>query len=194
MKSYVVLLEDSNLIVSRKENLIETCMRFIQIDDTFSESSISIYQSFVFAECTGYVQKVSDEIDFILQCNENTFYSSVEEFAKNWGLTDYLDYDVINLSGGWRKYLGLALFTNNLSHNKIFFDVCRHLADDLILLFKQNLKNTSVSNVFFLEYDVNLIRDPYMIYVLYKEGMLYKDFTSLIKGNTITDSNYEQFA
>jgi hypothetical protein len=185
-----ILLDNSNLIVSDKENLIEACKLYISNQDTVDE--LNVFRSFVFTEGTGYMRKVFEEIDFILQCNcNNTTFSSVQDFAANWKFTEYLNYDISSLSGGWRKFLGLALFTNITSKNKIYFDVCRHLADDLIILFKTNLDKTFTDNVFFFEYDTNIIRDASMFNLYYNNNKLQNDRINLLQG-VFTDSNYEQ--
>jgi hypothetical protein len=190
MKKFLVLLDNSNLIVSDKENLIEACKLYISNQDTVDE--LNVFRSFVFTEGTGYMRKVFEEIDFILQCNcNNTTFSSVQDFAANWKFTEYLNYDISSLSGGWRKFLGLALFTNITSKNKIYFDVCRHLADDLIILFKTNLDKTFTDNVFFFEYDTNIIRDASMFNLYYNNNKLQNDRINLLQG-VFTDSNYEQ--
>ncbi len=190
MNKYLVLLDNSNLIVSEKERLINACSYFLL--EKNSSNQTNVYRSFVFAEGTGYMRKVYEEIEFILQCNgKNTIITAVEEFAKIWEITPYLNYDISNLSGGWRKYLGLALFTNIISKNKVYFDVCRHLADNLISLFKTNLNKTNTENVFFFEYDVNVLRDASMFYLYYNNNRLQKNMVNNLQ-QRFTDSNYEQ--
>jgi energy-coupling factor transporter ATP-binding protein EcfA2 len=187
MNKYLALLNDSNLIFSNQEILINASKNIFN-------GNYGVYNNFMFTEGTGYMKKVYEEIDFVLQSNAGqTYFLSIEEFSEQWGFNDFLSYDILSLSGGWKKFLGLALFTNIKHKNKIYFDSARQLSDRLINVFNKNLKNTYIENVIFFEYDVNLILDDSMLFLFFKENQLIKEIPSNISFKYL-DTNYEQFS
>ena len=151
MKNYILLLNNSEQI-NENENLISKCSSWAMID-------LLIYKSFSFANCSCYMQTVHEEIEFVIKsqksCGENVLDQS--EFIKSWNLHRYLNTKVTDLSGGWRKYLGLALFTNRNSQGKLYLDSLRHLSDNLIDVFFSNLKRGNNETVIFAEYETKLL-------------------------------------
>jgi hypothetical protein len=115
------------------------------------------YQSCSFVEGTGYMEQVFQEIDFVLSSNRgNCFIENLDEFIRVWELEYYEGHKISELSGGWKKFLGLALFTNINCPGKIYFDAFRQLSDHLIALLLKNLGQTATNHAWFFEYDVTL--------------------------------------
>ncbi len=121
------------------------------------------YQPSAFAKSSGLTQTVGEEIDFVLQaqCHGSDVRNwqskndlQTEEFASRWGFDHWIDHPVEHLSGGWGKFLGLALFTHLNSDIKLYADVTRQLGDRLIQLFFKNLlANRPARIVIFWELD-----------------------------------------
>lgn len=151
MKKYVVLLNNVNLIYRNEQDLVNKCRAFSNID-------FLIYKSFTFAGGTGRTKTVKEEIDFVIQSQQkqNINFMNKEEFINAWDLKNFLNRDVVHLSGGWRKFLGIALYTNQISIGKIYFDVSRHLSKRLFDIFLINLKLTTEKVAFFFEYDISI--------------------------------------
>jgi hypothetical protein len=105
------------------------------------------------------MRTVKEEIEFVINCQKSRLENilDVREFVDAWQFTRYLNTDVTSLSGGWRKYLGLSLFTNRKSSGKLYLDGLRHLSDTLISVFFTNLGLCSDNLVIFAEYETRLL-------------------------------------
>lgn len=149
MDKYVVLTNDVTRIdINSYGDLVQACQ-------LWSRTNPSIYRNYPFTESTGYVKTVYEEIEFVIECQEKGGGSvwNVNQFISLWGFQEYLDYDILDLSGGWRKYLGLALFTNRTSTCRIYFDATRHISSNRLSLFMANLDKCPGREAIFFEYD-----------------------------------------
>ena len=78
-----------------------------------------------------------------------------EAFVETWELAEHLDRRVLDLSGGWRKYLGLALFMNRPLQTRLLLHATSHLSDTRMrtLIFRAAEHGDAV----FCEYDPQLL-------------------------------------
>jgi hypothetical protein len=182
MNFNVVLLDDVSIIQKSHQSLVNNLSINLDLPGNLTYNS----SNFVFS--TGFMQLVKDEIDFVIQCHEKQNISTWNktDFVNLWQFEKYLDYEIIQLSGGWQKMLGLALFTNQISRTKVYFDSVRHLSDNMINLLINNIKETCVENVFFFEYDTNLLKN-YNFKSLYFDG--FPSNIDTLK-NSKSESNY----
>lgn len=182
MDKYVIYLNNAGRIKHNQNELIAKVM-------PIAGSDVSIYESYTFIDGTGYTKTVQDEIDFVFAGHEakrlNIF--TKKEFIKTWGFEYYLDFDINHLSGGWKKYLGIALFSNIIADTKIYFDSTRQLSDKLIQRFIHNLELTDINKVFFFEWDAMLLSDLNMK-VLYESQ---EGFTTIQENKNSLNTNYE---
>jgi translation initiation factor RLI1 len=148
------LLDDSRRLQFGHERLVEQCQAFLP-------GEYARYQSFDFVEGTGYMRTVADEIDFVLGGYDRTGDGTVafDDFVTRWDLERYLDRDIRHLSGGWKKLLGLGLFTARRSEGKVYVDACRQLSDRLIRLVVENVTAENTGRAFFFDYDAALLDD-----------------------------------
>lgn len=181
---YLIYLNDSKKIHSAKEELRQKCIAFLE-----SKSSLITYESFAFIDGTGFTKKVRDEIDFVLdsQVKHDCNVLCKKDFINIWGFSEYLDYDVQHLSGGWKKYLGLALFSNIRSDGKIYFDACRQLSDRLIEQFISNVRKSKPGAVFYFELDAMLLSSfPFTVLYDTPDGFAQQNHIG-----KIIETNYE---
>jgi hypothetical protein len=61
------------------------------------------------------------------------------EFLDRWDFGGYQSHPLAGLSGGWRKLLSVALFSNIACPGLMFIDLTRHLSDRLIRLAVENI-------------------------------------------------------
>jgi len=123
------------------------------------------YQPSAFARYSGFTRTVGEEINFVLQAQQYTLhgqrdchigYLNATDFASQWALAQWTDHQVDHLSGGWSKFLSVALFTHLHSDIKLYADVTRQLSDKLIKLFIHNLLlHQPARKVIFWELDCN---------------------------------------
>lgn len=78
-----------------------------------------------------------------------------EAFVDAWGLAPHLDRRVLDLSGGWRKYLGLALFMNRPAKARLLLDTTSHLSDARIRTLLE--RSAETGDALFCEYDPQLL-------------------------------------
>jgi hypothetical protein len=163
MIKYILFLNDSAQI-HNSTGLVAKCSSWAMID-------LLVYKTFSFAYSTCYMRTVREEIEFVIQCQkyreENVL--DMPDFVYAWQFTSYLNSDVTSLSAGWRKYLGLALFTNRKSQGKLYFDGLRHLSDTLISVFFQNLARCNDDLVILAEYETGLLASQHLV-PLYDHG------------------------
>lgn len=152
MDRYIVMLNDVNSIDRKKDSLISKCKTWANLD-------FEVYKSFSFVGGTGFTQYVFDEIDLVIQsqASKHKNYLSFKDFVDKWKFEEYLGHKVEELSGGWKKFLSLALFTNLRSQAKVYFDASRQLSDRLVKLFVGNLDSFDHKVAFFFEYDVSIL-------------------------------------
>ena len=167
MALYLVDIDNVDLIDVESDNIITAC-------NNRSGVRSEVFFSSNFIKGTGYMKKVRDEIDFVLKSHEvdSIGSNSFEEFVRLWNFEQYLDYDLDHLSGGWNKFLGLALFLNIKSECKIMFDGCRQLSDVLISRLIDNLESNSNEDYFLVEYDQNLLKKYSLKGIRYENGLM----------------------
>ncbi len=182
MDKYVIYLNDAGRIKRNQNDLIAKITPLAGDD-------VSIYESYTFIDGTGYTKKVQDEIDFVFAGHEAKGLNILpkEEFIKAWGFEYYLEFDINHLSGGWKKYLGIALFSNIKAETKIYFDSTRQLSDKLIGRFVKNLEQTQIKQVFFFEWDAMLLTNL-DVKVLYESE---HEFTEISDSIISLNTNYE---
>ena len=149
---YRVLLRDSHRIRAGQDGLVALCRRFLPAD-------YEVYQSSEFVDGTGYMRTVEDEIDFVLGSHAAAGVATTDfaGFVADWDFEPYLNRDIRHLSGGWKKFLGLALFTAQCADGKVYFDACRQLSDRLIRRLVQNVNAQNTGSAFFFDYDALLL-------------------------------------
>jgi hypothetical protein len=165
------------------DNLLSVCQ-------AYQAGEYAVYESVYFIEGTGYVQTVAEEIDLVLSSNPNNVHLQFDNFVASWGFEKYLHHNLSELSGGWRKYLGLALFTNLRTENKIYIDACRQLSDRLIGILLENLAATSIPYAFFFEYD-SLLVTPSSVSYLYLESGSIVTRKPIRHQSMLEETNYE---
>ena len=103
-----------------------------------------------------------------------------EAFVDAWDLAPHLDRRVLDLSGGWRKYLGLALFMNRPAKARLLLDTTSHLSDARVRTLLQ--RATEGGDAVFCEYD------PQLLLALPADGAVLPPMTVLTDdGSTITE-------
>lgn len=152
---------DGYLVLTRKiDELYLDLSPFAQRFAAFAGSYPDIYQSFMYCKGTGYAHTVGQEIDLVIQA-ESAATGAVlafDEFVNDWGFKDQLDTPVLELSGGWQKYLGLALFCNRATTIKLLIDAGRQIAPSLLEILFTNLNRGPTKISGFLEYDASLLK------------------------------------
>lgn len=177
MVGYNVLLSNSKNIEENRNDIISMC-------EIKSGKELSAYFNYSFSFSTGYMNTVRDEIYFVLQSQQQKNYAIIDDvlfFAKKWGLDFFLDYKISELSGGWRKFLGIALFSNIRSEGRIYFDCVRQLSDRLIGILIDNLSEEN-KIFFFVEYDSELIKLDTIDKLIFNDPNFKNEF--------LTETNY----
>jgi hypothetical protein len=92
---------------------------------------VAVYRPLTFVEHSGFSETVREEIALVLANHAPTEppLRSFDAFVQDWELAPHLDRRVLDLSGGWRKYLGLALFMNRPLEARLLLDTTSHLSD-----------------------------------------------------------------
>ena len=121
----------------------------------------AVYRPLPFVDHTGFTETVEEEIAFVIEAQRSTegAYLGAEELVEQWNLSPLVGRRVAHLSGGWRKFLGIALFANRKAPAKCFLDVTSHLADERMRVLLERLESQSNEAVVFCEYDSRLIFD-----------------------------------
>lgn len=185
MRAFLILLDDVTVIQHDRGQLIDAIK-------TFSGTDPLIYRSPYFVEGTGYARTVYDEVEFVTSSQTKLGLAQTEtrQLLDRWQLEKYRDYELSQLSGGWRKFLGLALFSNQKSACKIFFDSFRQLSDRLIENLIHNLDGSGTDYVFFVEFDAEYMKGQGMERLLFTEGRLEPESQSKPDKINATESNY----
>jgi hypothetical protein len=92
---------------------------------------VTMYRPLTFVEHSGFSETVREEIALVLanHAAAEPPLLAFDDFVDAWDVRAHLDRRVLDLSGGWRKYLGLALYMNRPSHARLLLDVTSHLSD-----------------------------------------------------------------
>ncbi len=121
------------------------------------QQPVTVYRPLSFVEHTGFSETVREEIAMVLanHAPDEVPLRTFDVFVKAWDLAPHLDRRVLDLSGGWRKYLGLALFMNRPASARLLLDTTSHLSDARI---RTLLKRASeAGDAVFCEYDPQLL-------------------------------------
>lgn len=121
------------------------------------QQPVAVYRPLPFVEHSGFSETVREEIALVLAnhpANEIPL-RSFDAFVAAWDLSSLLDRRVLDLSGGWRKYLGLALFMNRPRKARLLLDTTSHLSDARIRTLLQRTAETGAA--VFCEYDPQLL-------------------------------------
>ena len=121
------------------------------------QQPVSVYRPLSFVEHSGFSETVREEIALVLANHApgEAPLRPFDEFVNDWGLGPHLDRRVLALSGGWRKYLGLALFMNRPMKARLLLDTTSHLSDARIRTLLQRAAETG--DAVFCEYDPQLL-------------------------------------
>lgn len=125
--------------------------------ETRLQQSVAVYRPLTFVEHTGFSETVREEIAMVLAnhaANEVPL-RQFDAFVEAWDLTPHLDRRVLDLSGGWRKYLGLALFMNRPMKARLLLDTTSHLSDARVRTLLQ--RAAEGGEAVFCEYDPQLL-------------------------------------
>jgi hypothetical protein len=118
---------------------------------------VAVYRPLSFVEHSGFSETVREEIALVLAnhpANEVPL-RLFDEFVASWDLAPHLDRRVLDLSGGWRKYLGLALFMNRPAKARLLLDTTSHLSDGRLRTVL--LRAAEAGDAVFCEYDPQLL-------------------------------------
>jgi hypothetical protein len=115
--------------------------------------AVEVYRPHTFVEHSGFSETVREEIQLVF--DNSSPRQSFEAFVASWGLGPHLDRRVLELSGGWRKFLGLALFFNRPIRSCLLFDATSHLSDARVRVLLQQA--AEMEEAVFAEYDPTLL-------------------------------------
>lgn len=118
---------------------------------------VAVYRHFPFVEHSGFSETVREEIGLVLSnhAGDQPPLRQFDAFVQAWDLGAHLDRRVLDLSGGWRKYLGLALFMNRPLPARLLFDATSHLSDSRLRTVL--LRAAEQGDAVFCEYDPQLL-------------------------------------
>jgi len=203
MKWHLLLTDNVDQLDTQPDALVTRCgLHFGR--------EFAVYRPLPFVDHTGFTETVEEEIEFVIEAQRSSegAYLSSGELIGRWNLSRLVGRRVAHLSGGWRKFLGIALFANRKAPAKCFLDVTSHLADERIRMLLKQLESQSNEAVVFCEYDARLIFDlaPARFSLLLEhddriesvEGFPVKEATGTkgtagTTGTTAFYSNYEQY-
>ena len=118
---------------------------------------VAVYRPLSFVEHTGFSETVREEIAMVLSNHaaNDVPVRQFDAFVEAWDLAPHLDRRVLDLSGGWRKYLGLALFMNRPAKARLLLDTASHLSDARVRTLLQ--RAAEGGDAVFCEYDPQLL-------------------------------------
>jgi hypothetical protein len=118
---------------------------------------VAVYRPFSFVEHSGFSETVREEIALVLANHApgEVPLRAFDAFVNDWDLAPHLDRRVLDLSGGWRKYLGLALFMNRPLKARLLLDTTSHLSDARVRTLL--LRAAETGDAVFCEYDPQLL-------------------------------------
>ena len=119
--------------------------------------AVSVYRPHTFVEHSGFTETVREEIAMVLANHPEgqAPLRPFDAFVEAWELAPHLDRRVLDLSGGWRKYLGLALFLNRPLDTRLLLDATSHLSDARMRTVV--LRAAERGDAIFCEYDPQLL-------------------------------------
>jgi hypothetical protein len=125
--------------------------------EAYLRRPVSVYRPLSFVEHSGFSETVREEIAMVLANHEAAQppLRQFGEFVDAWGLEPHLDRRVLDLSGGWRKYLGLSLFMNRPLTSRLMLDTTSHLSDARLRTLLREAARTG--DTVLCEYDPQLI-------------------------------------
>jgi hypothetical protein len=185
----LLLTDNVDQIDAESERIVERCEQHF-------EREFAVYRPLPFVDHTGFTETVAEEIRFVIEAQraaEGAHLDAVS-FIERWELSHLLKHRVVQLSGGWRKFLGVSLFANRKAAAKCFLDVTSHLSDERLRMLLERLRDREGELVVFCEYDANLMfrmaPDRFSL-VLDRDGGL-TELKSFPQGSKTSDqSNYE---
>ncbi len=188
--SWNLLLTDNvDQIDAQSEKIVDECNRHF-------EREFAVYRPLPFVDHTGFTENVEEEIEFVIGAQHSTegAYLEPQEFIRQWNLSHLAARRVVHLSGGWRKFLGVALFANRRASAKCFLDVTSHLADERVRMLLEQLRSQANELVVFCEYDSHLIfemaPDRFSLLLEHEDRLEVLDRFPR-KDGTLLQSNYE---
>jgi len=118
---------------------------------------VAVYRPLSFVEHSGFSETVREEIALVLanHAPDAVPLRPFDAFVEAWDLAPHLDRRVLDLSGGWRKYLGLALFMNRPAKARLLLDTTSHLSDARVRTLLQ--RAAEAGEAVFCEYDPQLL-------------------------------------
>lgn len=118
---------------------------------------VDVYRPLSFVEHSGFSETVREEIALVLANHPagELPIRPFDAFVDAWALGPLLDRRVLDLSGGWRKYLGLALFMNRPLKARLLLDTTSHLSDARVRTLL--LRAAENGDAVFCEYDPQLL-------------------------------------
>jgi len=127
--------------------------------DSALGAPVAVYRPHTFVEHSGFTETVREEIQMVLANHrpDEAPLRQFDAFVEAWELTPHLDRRVLDLSGGWRKYLGLALFLNRPLLARLLLDATSHLSDARMRVVL--VRAAEQGDAVFCEYDPHLLLD-----------------------------------
>lgn len=125
--------------------------------ETRLREPVAVYRPLPFVEHSGFSETVREEIGMVLANHpaDETPLRPFDAFVDAWDLSAHLDRRVLDLSGGWRKYLGLALFMNRPAKARLLLDTTSHLSDARVRTLLERAAESG--DAVFCEYDPQLL-------------------------------------
>jgi len=117
----------------------------------------AVYRPHTFVEHSGFTETVREEIQMVMANHrpDEAPLRRFDAFVDAWELVPHLDRRVLDLSGGWRKYLGLALFLNRPARARLLLDATSHLSDARMHTVLR--RTAEHGDAVFCEYDPQLL-------------------------------------
>lgn len=115
--------------------------------------AVEVYRPHTFVEHSGFSETVREEIRLVF--DNASPRQGFDTFVDAWELRPHLDRRVLDLSGGWRKLLGLALFLNRPIDACLLFDATSHLSDARVRVLLRHA--AALQEAVFAEYDPTLL-------------------------------------
>jgi energy-coupling factor transporter ATP-binding protein EcfA2 len=189
MKWNLLLTDTVDQIDADSEKIVERC-------EKYCGREFAVYRPLPFVDHTGFTETVEEEIRFVIdaQMSSEGAHLDADTFIVKWELQPLLSHRVVQLSGGWRKFLGVSLFANRKAPAKCFLDVTSHLSDERVRMLLDRLKDRD-ELIAFCEYDANLMyrMAPERFLLLMENGDSLKELSDFPKGTVaLFQSNYEQ--
>jgi hypothetical protein len=189
MKWNLLLTDNVDQIDGDWEGIVARCEKHFG-------KEFAVYRPLPFVDHTGFTETVEEEIRFVIeaQMSDEGAHLKASEFIELWELSPLLASRVVELSGGWRKFLGLSLFANRRTAAKCLLDVTSHLADERVRMLLERLKDRD-ELIVICEYDANLVfrMAPERFSLLIESGDSFAELSGFPKADVPRfESNYDQ--